>query len=123
MKRFRIVRVRPCHWPRSILTPHSSLVTSRRQIKQIEISLVMPNAELSVVGERIAEITSVVGRTREGHRLMQCLSIDDGVYTIAEIARRRIEIDTAKIIVNRVELMIILRESTCCTEIERAAVS
>ena len=82
----------------------------------------MPDTELSVVGERVAKETPIVGRTREGYRFVQSLSINNGVYTVAEIARCGIEIDATEIIVNGIELMTVLRNGLGCTEIERTAV-
>ena len=38
---------------------------SGSEIQQVEVCLMMPDAELSVVSKRIADKTSVVGRTRE----------------------------------------------------------
>ena len=54
----------------------------------------MPDAELPIVGERLAKETPVVGRTREGHRQILSLGIYDSVYTTAEITCLGIEIDT-----------------------------
>ena len=82
----------------------------------------MPDTELSVVGECEAKETSVVRRTREGYRFVQSLGIDNGVYTVAEIARCGIEIDVTEIIVNGIELMTVLRNCLGRTEIERTAV-
>ena len=113
MERLRIPRVSPCH--RSVL--------SCREVEQPEIGLMMPDTELSVVGERVAKETSVIGRTGEGYRLMLRLGIDNGVYTIAELTRCRIEIDTTEIVADLIELITALRKGAGCAEIERTAVS
>ena len=63
----------------------------------------VPDAELSVVGERVAKETSVVGRTGEGYRLILSLGIYDSVYTSAEISCRGIEIDAAEVIADGVK--------------------
>ena len=83
----------------------------------------VPDAELSVVGKRVAEEPAVVRGTREGHRLMLRSSIDDGFHLVTETARRWIEIDTTEVIVDGIELMTALRNGACCTEIERTAIS
>ncbi len=56
VERLRIVRVSLSH----------GAALARSEVKQIEVSLVVPDAELSVVGECVAKETTVVGRTREG---------------------------------------------------------
>ena len=58
----------------------------------------MPNAELPVVGESVTEVTPVVGGTRERHRLMLSLSIDNGFYTVTKGACCGIEIDATEVI-------------------------
>ena len=78
----------------------------------------MPDAELSVVGEGVTKETSVVGGTRERYRFVQSLGIDNRVYTTAEVARRGIEIDATEIVVDRVELVTTLRNGVGRTEIE-----
>ena len=113
VERLGVVGVGPIH----------KAVFAGREVEQPEVGLMMPNAELAKVGERVAEETSVVGRSGEGHRLILSLGIDNGVYTVAKVSRCRIEIDTAEIIANRVKLMAVLRKGTSCTEIERAAIS
>ena len=63
----------------------------------------MPDTELSVVGECVAQKPAIVGGTGEGDGFLLCLGIDDGFYMIAESPRSRIEIDAAEIIVYGVE--------------------
>ena len=58
----------------------------------------MPDAELSVVGECIAKETSVIGGTRERYRLALSLCIDNGVDAVPEVACCGIEVDAAEII-------------------------
>ena len=82
----------------------------------------MPDAELSEVGECVAKETAIVGGTGEGYRLVRCLGIDDGVYSVAEVARCGVEIDAAEVIADGVELMIAFWEGAGGTEIERTAV-
>ena len=82
----------------------------------------VPDAELSVVGECVAKETPVVGGTREGYRLVLSLGIDNNVYVVSEASRCRIEIDAAEIIADGVELMVVLWESAGGTEIERTAI-
>ena len=74
MERFRIPRVSSFH----------DAALSRREVKQPEVGLVVPDAELSVVGERVAEKASVVGRTGEGYGLVLFCSVDKGIYPVAE---------------------------------------
>ena len=78
----------------------------------------MPDTELPVVGECVAQEASVVGWPREGYRLLLNFSIDDGINTVAEAACCRIEVYAAKIIADGVELMITLRERAGRTEVE-----
>ena len=78
----------------------------------------VPDAELSIVSERIAKETSIVGGTREGYRLTLRLGIDNGVYTTTKLARCWVEVNAAEIIVNRVKLMTSLMERLCRTEEE-----
>ena len=53
----------------------------------------MPDAELSVVGEGVAKETPVIGWTGEGDRFLLSHGIDNGVYVVAELPRSGIEID------------------------------
>ena len=99
------------------------MALSSSEVEQIEVGLVMPDAELPVVGKCIAKETSVIGGTGEGQRLMQGLGIDNGVYTVAETARGGVEVDTAEIIADGVELMISFWQGSGRTEIERTAIS
>ena len=57
VERFGVVGVCPSHRTGNACS----------QIEQVEVGLVMPDAELSVVGERVAEETPVVGGTGEGY--------------------------------------------------------
>ena len=82
----------------------------------------MPDAELTVVGECVAEETSIVGGAGEGHRLVLSLGIDNDIYLAPETACRGVEIDSAEVVVERIELMTTLWESAGSTEIERTAV-
>lgn len=82
----------------------------------------MPDAELSVVGECVAKETPVVRGTRERYRLAKGLGINDGVYTIAEMACSWVEINTTEIVTDGVELVIAFGERLGCTEIERTPV-
>ena len=77
VERLCIFRVCTCHGP----------ALSCREVEQIEVGLMMPYTELSVVGERIAKEAPVVGRTREGYRFVLRLGIDDDIYLAAEAAR------------------------------------
>ena len=79
------------------------------KVEEIEVGLMVPDAELPVVGEGVAKESTVVGGTGEGHRLMYCLGIDDSVYTVAVVARFGVEIDAAEIVADGVELMDALR--------------
>ena len=83
----------------------------------------MPDAELSVVGKRIAQETSIVGRTRERYRLALSCGIDNSIYPVTEVTRCGIEIDTAEIIADGVQCMNTLGESLCRTIIERTTIS
>ena len=57
VERFRSLRVGSSH----------KMALSCREVEQIEVGLVMPDAELSVVGEGVAQEMSVVGGTGEGN--------------------------------------------------------
>ena len=100
VKRFRIFRVSRSH----------GVAFSCREIEQVKVGLMVPDTELSVVGECVAKETTIVGRTREGYRLVLSHRIDYGFYLVAKMARCGIEIDAAEIIVDGVELMTVLRE-------------
>ena len=39
---------------------------ARGEVEQMEVSLVVPDAELSVVGKRVAQEAAIVGGTGEG---------------------------------------------------------
>ena len=97
----------------------------------------MPDAELPVVGECIAQETAVVGRTGEGNGkpLPRSLpggeggmrSIDNCFYAVAEGTRFGVEIDAAEVIANRIKEPHLLplpegEGRTGCTEIERAPI-
>ena len=82
----------------------------------------MPDAELSVVGECVTQETPIVGGTGEGYGLLLNFSIDNGVYTTAEVACSGIEIDATQVIADRIQLMITLWQGAGSTEIERTAV-
>ena len=83
------------------------------QVEQPEVGLMVPDAELSVVRECIAQESSVVGGTGEGdgtphphplpHREGGMSSIDDGFYLVAELARGRVEVDAAEVIADGVQ--------------------
>jgi hypothetical protein len=60
----------------------------------------MPDAELPIVGERVAKETSVVGGAREGYRLMMGFGIDNSLYMVAETSRFGVEINSVKIVSN-----------------------
>ena len=108
MERFRVLGVRLFH----------DAALSRREVKQPEVGLVVPDAELPVVGKRVAEETSVVGRTGERHGFVLHTRIDKGVYSVTEAACCRVEINTAEIIADGVYLI----ATSGRTEIERAAI-
>ena len=82
---------------------HRTSYLAARYIKQPEVGLMMPDAELPVVGEGVAKETSVVGGTGEGYRLLFSLGKDNGVYTVAEIACLGVEVDAEEVIVERIE--------------------
>ena len=81
----------------------------------------VPDAELSVVGERVAKETTVVGGTWEGNGFVM-RSIDNRFYLIAKDTCGRIEIDTTEVIMDRIELMTALWECLGRTEIERTPI-
>ena len=82
----------------------------------------MPDTKLSVVGERIAQETSVIGRTGERNRLLLSHGINNGFYAVTETSRARTEVNAKEVIADGVELMTPLRESASCTELERTAI-
>ena len=69
----------------------------------MEVGLVVPDAELSVVGERVAEEPTVVGGAGEGNGFLLCLGIDDGLDMVAEGSCGRVEIDAAEVIADGVK--------------------
>ena len=121
VERLRIVGVRRRHGAGNACS----------QVEQPEVGLMMPDAELSIVGECVAEEAAVVGGTGEGDgkslppppsKGRGRDGVDDGVDTVAEGAGGGIEVDAAEVVTNRIELMTSLRKSAGCTEIERTAV-
>ena len=82
----------------------------------------MPDTELSIVGECIAQVSPVVGGTGEGYGLVLRLSTDDGVYAVSELACIGVEVYAAKVIMEGVELQTVLGDRACSTEIKRAPV-
>jgi len=76
---------------------------ARLQVEQIEVGLVVPDAELAVVGECVAEETTVVGGTGERYRLTLSCGVNDDLYLVAKSARLRVEVDAAEVITNRVK--------------------
>ena len=82
----------------------------------------MPNAKLSVVGEGVAQVTSIVGWTGERYRLVLSLSAQNSVYTVAETACRRVEIYTTEVVMKGIEIQTVLRNSACSTEKERMSI-
>ena len=108
VERLRILRVGRCH----------GTALSRSKVKQPEIGLVVPDAELSVVGERVTEETAVIGRSGERYRLMLSHGIDNRLYTVTKATRSRIEADAAKVIADGIKLMTALRKGASCTEID-----
>ena len=95
---------------------------SCHEVEQPEVGLMVPDTELSVVGECVAKESPVVRGTGEGYRFVLSLGIDDDVYLVAELARFGVEIDAAEVIVDGVELMTAFREGAGRTEIERTAI-
>ena len=85
MERFGIFRISLSHWA----------ALSCREVEQVEIGLMMPDAELSIIGECVAKETPIVGGTREGYRLLLSRGIDNSVYTVAEVSCFGVEIDAA----------------------------
>jgi hypothetical protein len=82
----------------------------------------VPDAELSVVGKRVAEETPIVGGTGEGYRLSLRYGVEYNFYTITEATCLRIEINTTEIIADRIELITALRNGLSRTEVERTSV-
>ena len=82
-------------------TLHSALFTLK--VEQPEVGLVVPDAELSVVGERVAEESSVVGGTGEGDGLVLGGGIDDGVYAVAKGACGGVEINAVEVVAELVK--------------------
>ena len=92
------------------------------EVEQIEVGLMMPNAELPIVRERVTEEATVVRGTGEGHRQMLRCGIDNGFDIVSEATSSGVEIDTAEVITDGVELMVAFRECAGSTEEERTAV-
>ena len=63
----------------------------------------VPDAELSVVGERVAQEPAVVGGAGEGNGFLLCLGIDDGLDMVAEGSCSGVERDAAEVIADGVE--------------------
>ena len=82
----------------------------------------VPDAELSIVRERVAKEAAIVRRTGEGYRLMLSHSIDNGVYTVTKTTRGRIKIDTTEVIADGIKLMTSLGKGAGCTEIDRTPI-
>ena len=81
---------------------------SGREVEKVEVGFVVPNAELAVIGECVAQEAAVVGGTGEGYGLVLGRGIDDGFYMVAEGASSGVEVDAAEVIADGVELMIVL---------------
>ena len=77
----------------------------------------MPDAKLSIVGECVAQVTAVVGWTRERNRLVFTFCINNGVYTASELAGGWVEVDAAEVVMKGIELQAVLGDGMGCTEI------
>ena len=62
----------------------------------------MPDAELAVVGECVAQEAAVVGGTGEGYGLFLSCGIDDDVNGAAEGASSWVEVNAAEVIADGV---------------------
>ena len=120
----------PPYGPRGgfITLAGTSVPIGGRQGDYPQVGLMVPDAELSVVGERVAKETTVVGWTGEGDRLLLGRGIDDDVNLVAEAAGLGVEVDAAEIVADGVEphprpLPVEGRgKGTGRTEIERTAI-
>ena len=92
VERLGILRVCPVH----------GTALSCSEVEQIEVGFVVPDAELSVVGERVAQVSAIVGGTGEGYRLLLSCGIDDDVNGAAEGASGGVEVDAAEVIADGV---------------------